>query len=113
MFDVRPGDGFGVFAVVGDDDGDGGIISPDAVDQILELIVPQEGLCSYGNEGTDVVLWRGGRSKTVLPLTFDPMYGLCHCVFTSIGSSVVQFGCNTVTDLNTEQSLMPLSVKLH
>lgn len=33
--------------------------------------------------------------------------------FTSFGSCVVQFGCYTVTNLDAEGSLMPLSLKLH
>lgn len=33
--------------------------------------------------------------------------------FTSFGSCVVQFGCYTVTNLDTEDGLMPLCLKLH
>lgn len=33
--------------------------------------------------------------------------------FTSFGSCVVQFRCHTVTDLDSESSLMPLCLQLH
>lgn len=57
MFDVRPGDGFRIFAVISDYYGYSGIVSPHAVDKILELIVSEEGLCSYGNKSAHIVLW--------------------------------------------------------
>lgn len=56
MFDVRPGDGFGIFTVISDYYGDSRIVSSDAVDKIVKLIITQESLCSYGNEGTDIVV---------------------------------------------------------
>lgn len=62
MFDVGPRDGFGAFAVVSDHYGDGWIVPSDAVDKILKLVVPQERLCSHGNQGADVILCRGGRT---------------------------------------------------
>lgn len=62
MFDVGPRDGFGVFAIVSDHYGDGGIVPSDAVDKILKLFVSKESLCGDGNEGADVKLCRGGRS---------------------------------------------------
>lgn len=69
MFDVRPGDAFGVFTVISDHYGDGGIVSPHAVDKILKLVIAQESLCSYGNEGTDIVLCREGRSNNQVKLS--------------------------------------------
>ena len=63
MFDVRPRNGLGVFAVISDYYSDGWIVSSHAVDKILKLIITQESLCSYGYEGTDVVLCREVRSK--------------------------------------------------
>lgn len=62
MFDVRPGDGFGIFTVVSDYYGDGRIVSSHAVDKILKLVIPQESLRSNGNKGTDIILCRDGRS---------------------------------------------------
>lgn len=62
MFDVGPRDGFGIFAIVSDHYGDGGIVPSDAVDKISKLVVSQESLCGDGNEGADVILCRGGRS---------------------------------------------------
>lgn len=56
MFDVRPGDGFGIFTVIRDYYGDSRIVPPHAVYEILKLIVTQESLRSYGNEGTDIIL---------------------------------------------------------
>lgn len=66
MFDVGPRHGFGVFAVVSDHYGDAWIVPSDAVDKILKLVIPQEGLCSHGNEGTDVILCSGGRTAELL-----------------------------------------------
>lgn len=66
MFDVGPRDGFGVLAVVSDHYGDGWIVPSDAVDKILKLVVPQERLCSHGNEGADVILCRGGGTGELL-----------------------------------------------
>lgn len=62
MFDVGPRDRFGAFAVVSDHYGDGWIVPSDAVDKILKLVVPQERLCSHGNQGADVILCRGGQT---------------------------------------------------
>lgn len=63
MFDVRPRDGFGIFTVISDYYGDSRIVSSHAVDKILKLIITQESLRSYGNQGTDIVLCRDGRSN--------------------------------------------------
>lgn len=63
MFNVKPGDGFGIFTVISDYYGDSRIVSSHAVDKILKLIITQESLRSYGNEGTDVVLCRERRSN--------------------------------------------------
>lgn len=65
MFDVRPGDGFGIFTVVSDYYGDGRIVSSHAVDKILKLVIPQESLRSNGNKGTDIILCRDGNQTTV------------------------------------------------
>lgn len=56
MLDVRPGDGFGIFTVISNYNGDGGIVFSHTVDKILKLIVAQERLGSDGNKGADVVL---------------------------------------------------------
>lgn len=56
MFDVRPGDGLGIFTVISDYYGDSGVVSSHTVDKILKLIIAQESLRGYGNEGTDIVL---------------------------------------------------------
>lgn len=61
MFDERPRNCFGIFAVISDHYGDGGIVSSHAVDEILKLIITQESFGSYGNQGTNVVLCREGR----------------------------------------------------
>ncbi len=66
MFDVRPGDGFGIFTVISDYYGDSRIVFSHAVNQILKLIITQESLCSYGNEGADIVLCRERRSNKQL-----------------------------------------------
>lgn len=58
VLDVRPRDGFGILAVISNYYSDGGIVSPDAVNKILKLFITQESLCSYGHEGTDVILCR-------------------------------------------------------
>lgn len=59
MFDMRPGDGLGIFTVISDYYGDSRIVSSDAVNKILKLIITQESLSSYGNKGTDIVVYRG------------------------------------------------------
>lgn len=64
MFDVRPRNGLGGFAVISYDYSDGRIVSSHAVYKILKLIISQESLGSYGNEGTDIVLCREGRSSS-------------------------------------------------
>lgn len=56
MFNIGPGDGFGIFTVISDHYGDSGIVSPHAVDQILKLVISQESLCSDSNQGTDIIL---------------------------------------------------------
>lgn len=58
MLDVRPRDGFGIFTVISNYYGDSGIVSSHAVDKILKLIITQESLGSYGNEGADIVVCR-------------------------------------------------------
>ena len=55
MFDVGSRHSLGRFAVVGDHDGHGGVVPPHAVDEVLELVVAQEGLGGYGDQGADVV----------------------------------------------------------
>ncbi len=64
MFNVRPGDGFGIFTVISDYYGNGRIVSPYAVDKILELIITKESLCCYGDEGTDIVLCKERKSNS-------------------------------------------------
>lgn len=62
MFDVRPRDGFGIFTVISDYYGDSRIVSSHAVDEVLKLVIPKESLCGNGDEGTDIILYRDGRS---------------------------------------------------
>ncbi len=70
MFDVRPGDGFGIFTVISDYYGYSRIVTSHAVDKILKLIITQESLRSYGNKGTDIVLCGEGRSNNRYLLFF-------------------------------------------
>ena len=58
MFDIRPRDGFGIFAVISYYYSDGGIISSDAVDKILKLFITQESFRSYSHQSADVVFCR-------------------------------------------------------
>lgn len=62
MLDVRPRDGFGIFTVISNYYGDSRIVSSHTVDEILKLIITQESLGSYGNEGTDIVVCRKEQS---------------------------------------------------
>ena len=61
MFDVRAGHRLGVFAVVSDHYGYGRIVLSHAVDEVLELVVAQEGFGGYGDKGTDVVFYQEGK----------------------------------------------------
>lgn len=74
MFDIGPGDGFGIFTVISDHYGDSGIVSPHAVDQILKLVISQESLCSNGNEGTDVILCKDQTSVGEKYAPFQTFY---------------------------------------
>lgn len=62
MFDVRPRDGLGIFTVISDYYGDSRIVSSHVVDEVLKLVIPKESLCGNGDEGTDIILYREGRS---------------------------------------------------
>lgn len=64
MLDVRPGDSFWIFAVVCDYDCDSWIVLSDTVDQNLKFIIPQESLCSNGNQSADVIFCRRSDNKT-------------------------------------------------
>ena len=55
MFDVRARDHLWVFTVISYYYGDSGIVFSHTVDEILELVIAQEGFGCYGNKGTDVV----------------------------------------------------------
>lgn len=67
MFNVRPRDGLGVFTVISDYYGDIRIVSSHAVDEILKLVIPKESLCRNRDEGTDIILYKDGRSDNCYP----------------------------------------------
>ena len=61
MFNVGAGHSLGVFAVVSDHYGNGGVVFSHAVDEVLELIVAQEGFGGDGDKGADVVFYQERR----------------------------------------------------
>lgn len=111
VLDVRPGDCFGIFAVISDHYGDGGIVPPDAVDEVLKLFIPQEGLCGYCHKSADVVLCRG--QMAFLTLTRKVLVLNTRVDFTSFSSGVVKFWSHAVTDSDAEDGLMPFCLELH
>lgn len=56
VLNVRTSDWLRVFIVICDHYGDGGIILPDAVDELFEFVVAQKGLGGDGNQSSNVVV---------------------------------------------------------
>lgn len=65
MLDVRAGHHPGVLAVVRYHYGNGGVVEPYAVNQVLELVVAQEGFGGDRHKSADVVLWDCTGEKNV------------------------------------------------
>lgn len=63
VLNVRPPDRPRMLVVVCYHDGDLGVELPDAVNQVLEFVVAQEGLGGDGDQGADVVPCRRAKSN--------------------------------------------------